>query len=167
MYGKTMLGVLSACLVVLSAGCSTETPEKIVDTPALTPDFVLTNDQTHTKFSRLIKPVIRVLSGSVIEAFTHECTGGQLSLNSTVEDAAKVDWDRIHTLTGPVYVKGAERGDVPPFAFSSSSPPTGDGWRSIRISGSWPVSSTRPCCRPLRSTPGKTRSSSRMEFASP
>ena len=106
------IGVLSACIFVLSAGCSAETPEKIVDTPALAPDFVLTKEQTHTKFSRLIKPVVRVPSGSVVEAFTHECTGGQLNLNSTVEDAAKVDWDRIHTLTGPVYVEGAEPGDV-------------------------------------------------------
>lgn len=106
------LCALSACLVVLLAGCRAETPERIADTPALKPDFVLTKDQSHDKFSRLIKPVVRVPSGSVIEAFTHECTGGQLNLNSTVEDAAKVDWDKIHTLTGPVYVEGAEPGDV-------------------------------------------------------
>ena len=106
------IGVLSTCLVVLSAGCGTKAPGESIGTPALSPDFVLTNDQTHTKFSRLIEPVVRVPSGSVIEAFTHECTGGQLNLKSTVEDAAKVDWDRIHTLTGPVYVEGAEPGDV-------------------------------------------------------
>jgi acetamidase/formamidase len=106
------IGVFSACVVVLSAGCTAETPEKIVDTPALSPDFVLTNEQTHTKFSRAIEPAIRVPSGSIIEVFTHECTGGQLNLKSTVDDVANVDWDRIHTLTGPVYVEGAEPGDV-------------------------------------------------------
>ena len=106
-------GVLSACLVVLLAGCSAESPpEKSVDTPALKPDFVLTKEQTHNKFSRLIEPVVRVPSGSVIEAFTHEATGGQLTPTSTLEDAAKVNWDWIHTLTGPVYVEGAEPGDV-------------------------------------------------------
>jgi acetamidase/formamidase len=106
------IGLLSVCFAVLSASCSAKTPEENVGTPVLKPDFVLTKDQTHDKFSRLIEPVVRVPSGSVIEAFTHECTGGQLNINSTVEDAAKVDWDRIHTLTGPVYVEGAEPGDV-------------------------------------------------------
>jgi acetamidase/formamidase len=104
--------VLSACLVVFLVGCSAESPEEIADKPALKPDFVLTNDQTHDKFSRLIEPVVRVPSGSIIEAFTHEATGGQLTSTSTVEDAARIDWDKIHTLTGPVYVDGATPGDV-------------------------------------------------------
>jgi len=98
--------------VAMSLGCGGKAPVEGAPAPPRAPDFVLTRDQTHTKFSRLIEPAIRVPSGSVIEAFTHECTGGQLNANSTVEDAAKVDWDRIHTLTGPVYVEGAEPGDV-------------------------------------------------------
>lgn len=106
------LGILSACLVLFLSGCSAESPEKFADTPALKPDFVLTNEQTHDKFSRTIAPAVRVPSGSIIEAFTHEATGGQVTPTSTVEDAAKVDWDKIHTLTGPVYVEGAEPGDV-------------------------------------------------------
>jgi len=107
------LGVLSACFVVFLVSCSAESPpEKTVDTPALKPDFVLTKEQTHDKFSRLIKPVIRVPSGSVIEAFTHEATGGQLQPGSTAEVLHSVDMDRVHTLTGPVYVEGATPGDV-------------------------------------------------------
>lgn len=107
------LGVLSACLVIFLTGCGAEPPpEKSVDTPVLKPDFVLTKDQTHDKFSRLIEPAVRVPSGSIIEAFTHEATGGQITPTSTLEDAAKVDWDKIHTLTGPVYVEGAAPGDV-------------------------------------------------------
>jgi acetamidase/formamidase len=106
------LGVLSACLVVFLAGCSAESPEKLAGTPALKPDFVLTKDQTHDKFSRLIEPAVRVPSGSVIEAFTHEATGGQITPTSTVEEAARIDMDKVHTLTGPVYVEGAAPGDV-------------------------------------------------------
>lgn len=124
------IGVPSACLVLLLAGCGAESPEEVVDTSVPSPDFVLTKDQTHTKFSRLIEPVVRVPSGSVIEAFTHECTGGQLHFNSTVEDAAKVDWDRIHTLTGPVYVEGAEPGDLLAVRLLELEP--GDwGWMEI------------------------------------
>ena len=106
------VGVLAACLV-LSGGCGAAIPAKDAAAPARKPDFVLTKDQTHTKFSRRIAPRIRVPSGSIIEAFTHEATGGQVTSTSTVDDTANLDWDRIHTLTGPVYVEeGAEPGDV-------------------------------------------------------
>jgi acetamidase/formamidase len=106
------IGVLAVCCVVLAAGCNARTPEANIGTPAFSPDFVLTKEQTHDKFSRLIEPVVRVPSGSVIEAFTHEATGGQMTPTSTIEDAASMDWDKIHTLTGPVYVEGAAPGDV-------------------------------------------------------
>ncbi len=76
------------------------------------PDFVIGTDQTHNKFSRNIPPAITVPSGSLIEAFTHEATGGQLNIDSTEDDFANVDMDRIHTLTGPIFVEGAEPGDV-------------------------------------------------------
>jgi len=75
-------------------------------------DVVLTMDQTHDKFSSAIPPVARVRSGAVVEAYTHEATGGQLSLSSTAADLDTLDWDRIHTLTGPLYVEGAAPGDV-------------------------------------------------------
>ncbi len=75
-------------------------------------DFTLTRDQTHNTFSRAIEPAARVPSGSVIEAFTHEAAGGQFDIDSTVEDLGQVDWDKVHTLTGPVYVDGAEPGDM-------------------------------------------------------
>ena len=76
------------------------------------PDFIISNDQTHNKFSRTIPPAIRVPNGSVIEAYTHEATGGQLNINSTLDDLENLDFDKIHTLTGPIYIEGAEVGDV-------------------------------------------------------
>ncbi len=48
----------------------------------------------------------------MIEAFTHEATGGQLNIDSTVDDFESVDMDRVHTLTGPIFVDDAEVGDV-------------------------------------------------------
>ncbi len=93
------VGVLAACLV-LSGGCTSTVPDKDAAAPARKPDFVLARDQTHTKFSRRIAPAVRVPSGTTIEAFTHEATGGQVTPTSTVDDTANIDWDRIHTLTG-------------------------------------------------------------------
>lgn len=80
--------------------------------PAIVPDFTLTRDQTHNKFSSQIPAAITVPSGSIIEAYTHEATGGQLQHGSTVADLATLDMDKVHTLTGPVFVEDAEPGDV-------------------------------------------------------
>ena len=77
------------------------------------PDYVITTkEKTHNKFSSEIQPLITVADGSVIEAFTQEATGGQLNINSTMDDFKNIDFDKVHTLTGPIAVEGAEVGDV-------------------------------------------------------
>ena len=87
---------------------------QIADRPAPHPgvDFVLDRAKTHTKFSSTIPPAITVPSGSVIEVYTHEATGGQLNIESKTAELAALDMDRIHTLAGPVYVEDAMPGDV-------------------------------------------------------
>ncbi|MCZ6521025.1 MAG: acetamidase/formamidase family protein [Bacteroidetes bacterium] len=76
------------------------------------PQYTLTADQTHNKFSRSIPPVVKVPSGSVIEAYTKEATDEQLSLESQASDLSNLSFDPIHPLTGPVYVEGAQPGDI-------------------------------------------------------
>ena len=123
--------MIKSILIVLSlglAGCGGPSPS-IESVPE--PDYVLHDDQTHDKFSRSIPPVISVPSGSVIEAFTHEASGGQVNIDSVVGDLADLDMSKIHTLTGPVYVEGAEPGDV--LAVRLIEIESGDwGWMSIR-----------------------------------
>jgi acetamidase/formamidase len=101
-------------LIGIASGLFACTNETEVISAAVTavPDFVIGNDQTHNKFSRAIPPAITVPSGSVVEAHTHEATGGQLNIDSTIEDLQNVNMDLVHTLTGPIYVEGAEPGDV-------------------------------------------------------
>ncbi len=77
-----------------------------------TPDHVITTENTHNRFSSAIPPVLRVASGAVVEMHTKEATDGQLTVESDVSDVATLDFDPIHPLTGPVYVEGAEPGDV-------------------------------------------------------
>jgi acetamidase/formamidase len=43
---------------------------------------------------------------------TREVTDNQLTIHSVSEDLRTLDFDPIHPLTGPVYVEGAEPGDV-------------------------------------------------------
>jgi len=105
------MNLLFPVLLLLVFGCGPGEADSISNRVP-EPDFTITADQTHNKFSSSIPPVARVPDGSVIDAFTLEATGGQLNINSTVEDYLNVDSDRVHTLTGPIYIDGAEPGDV-------------------------------------------------------
>ena len=78
----------------------------------IVPDHVLTADQKHNKFSKLIPPVVRVKSGEVIKADAYEASDRQLHNKATLEDLANIDFGPIHPITGPVYVEEAEVGDI-------------------------------------------------------
>ncbi|WP_338055234.1 acetamidase/formamidase family protein [Sulfobacillus harzensis] len=39
-------------------------------------------------------------------------SGGQLSRESSVDDVARSDFDRVNPVTGPIYVQRAEPGDA-------------------------------------------------------
>lgn len=76
------------------------------------PEHHLSRDQTHNKWSSAIEPVLTVASGAVIEVETEEASDGQITPESGPEVLANLDFDPIHPLTGPIYVEGAEPGDV-------------------------------------------------------
>ena len=76
------------------------------------PDYTLTKDQTHNKFSSAIPPILTVDSGAIIEAYTEDAADEQFNLNSTVDDLKTLSFEPIHPLTGPVFVKDAKPGDV-------------------------------------------------------
>jgi len=138
-----MKAILVFC-ILLTAACAALSPSGRADpmsppsqapsTPAdtIAPDFVLMADKTHNKLSRTIPPVITVHSGAIVEAYTQEATGGQLKLGDGALELDTVDWDRVHTLTGPVYVEGAEPGDTLAVTLLELEP--GDwGWTGV-----WP-----------------------------
>ena len=110
LVGLLLICTLTACTI--SPDERTQQADEPLQTSIPKPEFTLSADQTHNKFSSTIPPAIRVPSGSVIEAFTEEATDQQLTLDSTLDDLARVSFDPIHPLTGPVYVEGAETGDV-------------------------------------------------------
>jgi len=94
------------------------------------PEFTVTSDQTHNRFSRTIPPVLRVPSGSVVEMFTREASDGQLTMTSDASAMLTLDFDPIHPLTGPVYVEGASPGDV--LAVTLHEIEIGDwGWAAV------------------------------------
>ncbi|HEX9654266.1 MAG TPA: acetamidase/formamidase family protein, partial [bacterium] len=104
--GLTVLLVIAFGLIIASRY------EDVSGSTTPEPKYFLTADQTHNKFSSTIPPVLTVPSGSVIEVRTEEATDGQLNVSSTSADVPNVKFDPIHPLTGPVFVDGAEPGDV-------------------------------------------------------
>ena len=99
------------CLLICSIGpwgCMQERQESCVPKP----EYFLTAEQTHNKFSSAIPAVIKVPSGAVIEVYTKEASDEQITATSTVEDVVNLKSEPIHPLTGPVYVEGAKPGDI-------------------------------------------------------
>lgn len=94
------------------------------------PDHFLTSDQTHSKFSKSISPVLTINSGEVIEMSTEDASDQQLTINSDTSDLMNLSFDPIHPLTGPVYVNDAVPGDI--LAVTLHKIEIGDwGWTAI------------------------------------
>lgn len=55
---------------------------------------------------------LRVDPGATVEFEIVDASGGQLGIESTVEDISQLDFTRINPVTGPVFVEGAEPGDA-------------------------------------------------------
>ena len=99
-----MKKIISLLISIYFLSCSIEN--------VIEPDYILTADQKHNKFSKLIPPVLTVNSGAIIKADTHEASDGQLHSKAKLDDLINIDFGPIHPLTGPVYGKEAEIGDV-------------------------------------------------------
>ena len=72
----------------------------------------LSAEPTHSRWNREMKPRLWIESGDVVHMECLDASGGQVKPGSTVEDFLAIDRERIHALTGPVGVVGAESGDV-------------------------------------------------------
>ena len=99
-----MRNIIISITVLLIISCSQES--------GITPDYVLSAEQKHNKFSSAIPPVLKVSTGSVIKVDTHEASDGQLHRDANIDDLKNIDFGPIHPLTGPVYVEEAEIGDI-------------------------------------------------------
>jgi len=57
-------------------------------------------------------PVLEVESGEIVEFEAADASGGQLTRGSSATDVAALDFERVNPITGPVFVRGAQPGDV-------------------------------------------------------
>src|ERR671916_1084995 len=66
----------------------------------------------HNRWHEAIEPVVEVDPGDTVVYETRDAFDGQLNGESTAEDVGNLDLSVVHPLTGPVFVKGAEPGDL-------------------------------------------------------
>jgi acetamidase/formamidase len=83
--------------------------------------------QHHIGWDNAIEPVLTIAPGTSVEFEVFEASGGQLSPSSTVDDVGRMDFGKINPVTGPVFIDGAEPGDVLKVTLLSFAP-SGWGW---------------------------------------
>ncbi len=59
-----------------------------------------------------IEPALEVDSGELVEFTVRDASDEQIRADSTAEDVAKLDFEHVNPVSGPVYVKDARPGDV-------------------------------------------------------
>ncbi|MFC1562858.1 acetamidase/formamidase family protein [candidate division KSB1 bacterium] len=72
----------------------------------------LSREKTHNRWNKDIPPILQINSNDIITIETKDASDGHFTLKSTSKDVANRDLSKVHPLTGPIYVKEAEPGDV-------------------------------------------------------
>jgi acetamidase/formamidase len=74
--------------------------------------FSIHRNNRHNGWDNSRPPVIRIPPGATVDVDIVEAANGEITPTSTAEDLIHVDTTKSNPLTGPVYVEGAEPGDV-------------------------------------------------------
>ncbi len=67
---------------------------------------------THSRWNSALPPRLTIASGDVVHFECQDSSGAQVHPGMTAESFQKIDRGRIHALTGPVAIGGAQPGDV-------------------------------------------------------
>jgi len=72
----------------------------------------LSAEPTHSVWDRELEPRLRIAAGDDVQIECVDASGGQVYPSMTAEEFQGIDRTRIHALTGPIWIEGAEPGDV-------------------------------------------------------
>ena len=75
-------------------------------------EHILSAEPTHSVWDRSISPRLHIQSGDQVAFECVDASGGQVRPGMTTAEYLAIDRTRIHALTGPVWIEGAEPGDV-------------------------------------------------------
>jgi acetamidase/formamidase len=90
----------------------------------------LSAEPIHSVWDRSLPPRLRIEAGDEVAFECVDASGGQVMRGMTTGEFLAIDRARIHALTGPVWVEGAEPGDVLQIDVLSTRH-AGWGWSSI------------------------------------
>lgn len=93
----------------------------------------LSAHRTHSRWNRALPPRLTIAPGDTVHLECHDASGAQVCPGMRLEEYLGIDRDRIHALTGPIFMQGAAPGDVLQIDILKVAH-KGWGWSSI-ISG--------------------------------
>jgi acetamidase/formamidase len=76
------------------------------------PEHTLSAEPIHSRWNRDLKPRLTIAPGDTVHLECQDASGLQVRPGMTVADYMKINRDRIHALTGPIFIDTAEPGDV-------------------------------------------------------
>ncbi len=93
-------------------------------------EHMLSAEPTHSVWDRSLKPRLRIASGDKVEIQCVDASGGQVRPGMTTAEYLAIDSTRFHALTGPIWIEGAEPGDVLQVDVMTTRH-SGWGWSSV------------------------------------
>ena len=85
---------------------------------------------THSVWDRSIEPRLHIQPGDEVQIECVDASGGQVQPGMTAAGFLEIDRTRIHALTGPIWIEGAETGDVLEVEVLATRH-SGWGWSSV------------------------------------
>lgn len=93
-------------------------------------EYSLRAEPTHSVWDRSLPARLHIRSGDEVEFQCVDASGGQVRPGMTTQEYTAIDRTRIHALTGPVRIEGAEPGDVLEIDVMTTRH-NGWGWSSV------------------------------------
>jgi acetamidase/formamidase len=93
-------------------------------------EYALSADPTHSVWDRSLKPRLHIEPGDEVQIECVDASGGQARPGMTAAEFLTIDRTRIHALTGPIWIDGAEPGDVLEVEVLATRH-SGWGWSSV------------------------------------
>jgi acetamidase/formamidase len=72
----------------------------------------LSAEPTHSRWNNQLPPRLHIDSGDTVNLECVDSSGAQVHPGMTLPEFLKIDRNRIHALTGPIFIHNAEPGDV-------------------------------------------------------
>ncbi len=93
-----------------------EMPSTHVSKPLISIDLTKPPEEQvipmHNRWHPDIPPVVSVKPGAVFRVECYDWTGGQIKNDDSANDVRDVELTKVHYLSGPIAVEGAEPGDI-------------------------------------------------------